>query len=70
MNREQHLAWAKQRALTYLDAGQLQNAVASLLSDLRKHSETATSAGAWLMIGIEEIKRGPEAVRRWIEGFS
>ena len=70
MTREEHLARAKQRAFVYLDAGRLNDAVASLLSDLRKHPETATSAAAWSMIGVAEIERGPEAVRRWIEGFS
>lgn len=42
--RAEHLAWCKERALAYLDQGDLQNAFASLISDLRKHPETENHA--------------------------
>lgn len=38
--RTQHLEWAKARALEYVELGQLQYALNSLVSDLRKHPET------------------------------
>jgi hypothetical protein len=40
VNRAEHLAWAKDRALEYLP-GDVNNAMASLVSDLNKHEETA-----------------------------
>ena len=38
--RAEHLAWCKQRALAYVEQGDLNNAFASMISDLRKHPET------------------------------
>jgi len=71
MTRAEHMAWAKQRALEYVERGDLTNAVASMGSDLEKHAETADSASAFLMMaGMLEIKNGAQAVRRWIEGFN
>ena len=53
--RAEHLAWCKQRALEYVEQGDLHNAFASLMSDLRKHPETekhgATDLGMMLMLG-------------------
>lgn len=40
-DRAEHLTWCKQRALEYVDRGELDNALASLMSDLRKHPQTA-----------------------------
>lgn len=42
MTRDEHLAWAKTRALEYLDEGDRTSAVASLISDLGKHPETSS----------------------------
>lgn len=70
MNRAEHLAWCKQRALEYVGSD-LASAVASMGSDLLKHPDTKASAGPELMmIGMMEIQRGPAAVTRWIEGFN
>lgn len=72
MTRVEHLAWAKQRALEYLDAGDQKNAVASMLSDLRKHDELADHSG--VMLGMMLLMGGHmnerEEVRRWIVGFN
>ena len=46
--RADHLAWCKERALAYVDHGDVQNAFASLVSDLRKHPETEDHAAAEL----------------------
>ena len=71
MTRSEHLAWAKERAIKYLESGELANAVASMGSDLNKHPELAALGLAVVMaLGMTEVSRGPEAVRRWIEGFN
>lgn len=44
--RADHLAWCKQRALQYVDAGDLTGAYASMTSDLGKH-EGARSPASW-----------------------
>lgn len=42
--RADHIAWCKERALAYVNQGDLQNAFASLVSDLRKYPETEDHA--------------------------
>lgn len=37
MTRADHLAWAKQRALEYVERGDLPNAISSMISDLLAH---------------------------------
>ncbi len=70
MTRDEHLAWAKQRALEYVKIGDLENAVTSMLSDLEKHSELAGIARKMTMLGVMSAREGPLAVRRFIEGFN
>ena len=74
MNRQEHIAWCKERALEYLDPGphySVQEAVASMGSDLGKHEETrGPTMTPLVMLGMMEIARGENAVRRWIEGFN
>jgi hypothetical protein len=69
--REEHLAWCKQRALEYVDAGDLANAVASMGSDLQQHPQThGASTAVLLRLGMMYIDQGdPKRVRAWIEGF-
>jgi hypothetical protein len=70
MNREEHLAWCKARAMEYARIGDLQNAYASMGSDLDKHPETANSHPALLALGmLFVIKHDADGLRRWIEGF-
>lgn len=69
MTRDEHLAWAKQRALEYVDAGELVNAVASMGSDLDKHPELGCNPYLLMAGGLDAEKGDPRAVRRWIEGF-
>jgi hypothetical protein len=45
MTRDEHLAWAKKRALEYLDAGDPSQAFTSMLSDLGKHPDTENHVG-------------------------
>jgi hypothetical protein len=58
MTRDEHLAWAKKRALEYWRQGDLENAVTSMGSDLEQHPETKPNA--YLLV---------DGVKRWIEGF-
>lgn len=70
MTRDEHLKWCKQRALECLprDPGA---AVASMASDLRKHEAFRNDTYTMLIqYGIMEATRGPDAVRRWVEGFN
>lgn len=71
MTRQEHLAWAKQRALEYLPDDPA-GAIASMLSDLTKHEETADHIGMQLtgLLLMSGLMEGPDAVRRHIEGFN
>lgn len=69
--REEHLAWCKKRALEYVDHGDVQNAFASMASDLDKHEATRGHAGSRLgmMMLMSGQLASPDAMRRFIEGF-
>jgi hypothetical protein len=72
MTRSEHLRWAKDRALEYAAQGDTANAVASLMSDLDKHPETAGHPGIELMVMMAmtgEFER-PGRLREFIEGFN
>lgn len=72
MTRQEHLEWAKQRALEYADAGDIQNAFASMASDLGKHPELANHFG--IQLGMMQLMGGmlntPAEMRRFIEGLN
>jgi len=69
---DEHLAWCKQRALEYVERGDLSQAYASMASDMGKHPETeghaAISLGMMLMIGGHLDTK--EKMRKFIEGFN
>lgn len=69
--RTEHLAWAKQRALAYVDQGDLPNAIASMISDLGKWEGGALYPAALLRLltVTGAIQKTPGEVRHWIEGF-
>jgi hypothetical protein len=71
MTRDEHLKWAKDRALVYADRGDMVNTVASMTSDMGKHPETENHAG--LVILTMQAAAGlldrPRELRRCIEGF-
>jgi len=71
MNRAEHLAWAKDRALEYADRGDLAQAMASLGSDLNKHPDTENHSGMELMmmLAIGGHLNAPGELRKFIEGF-
>jgi len=70
MDRKEHLAWCKQRALEYVEQGDLPQAVASMTSDLTQHRETAQSADLSIMGMMEAMHGNTAGLRRWIEGFN
>lgn len=72
MNRAEHLEWCKQRALEYVDKGDLKEAFASFQSDMTKHPETdghlALKLGTMLLIGGHLSSN--KQMRDWITGFN
>jgi hypothetical protein len=72
MTREEHLAWCKQRALEYVEAGDTTNAYASMASDLSKHPETENHAA--IPLGMMMLMSGhlsaPQKMREFINGFN
>jgi hypothetical protein len=70
--RQEHLEWCKRRAHEYLDSGDVQNAYASMASDLNKHPETqghsAVSLGMMLMMSGNLSTT--EEMRKFIDGFN
>jgi len=69
--RDEHVQWCKDRALPYVDGGDLKSAFASMASDLSKHADTedhpAIALGLQLMM-IGDLNT-PESMRKFIEGF-
>lgn len=67
-----HLAWCKQRALEYVDRGDLNLAFTSMASDLQKDPSTEGHAG--VMLGLTLMMGGhldtPDKMRKFIEGFN
>jgi hypothetical protein len=72
MTRAEHLAWCKQRALEYVDQGDVNNALASMTSDLGKHEETAGHPGIELgmLLAMGGHLSTVQEMREWIEGFN
>jgi len=71
MNRAEHLQWCKDRAMKYVDNGDLTEAVASICSDINKHPDTQGHAGIQLamplMLGGNLTY---EKTKSFIEGFN
>lgn len=72
MNRAEHLAWAKQRALQYVDLGELADAMSSILSDLAKGEPGWFNIELVAHLGMGELMLGAGAsqIRHFIEGIS
>lgn len=72
MDRQEHLEWCKKRALEYVDKGDMSQAFASMLSDLRKHPETADhpamEMGAQMMFA--NLLGTSGEMRDFINGFN
>jgi hypothetical protein len=72
MTRAEHLQWCKDRALEYVRQGDLTNALASMVSDLSKHKETAGHAGIEMgvMLAANGHLSSPHDMKQYIEGFN
>ena len=72
MSRSEHMQWCKNRALEYVDSGDLINAWASMVSDLSKHEETQGHVG--IELGMMQMMIGglktQHEMRHFIEGFN
>lgn len=72
MTRQEHLEWCKQRALEYVDIGDMGQAWASMASDMKKHTETQNHAGIELgtMMVLAGHLSSPHEMRKFILGFN
>jgi hypothetical protein len=72
MTRAEHVAWAKARALEYVEAGNYQDAMSSMMSDLGKHPDIGTVAALqWGQKAVGPLLDGDwAAVRAAIEDFA
>ena len=71
MTRQEHLDWCKERALEYCDAGDWEQAWASMAENLSKHPETENHAAIKLgmMLMLNGHMNTVEEVRKFIKGF-
>jgi hypothetical protein len=71
ITRAEHLEWCKKRALEYVEAGEMINALASMGSDLNAHQETKDHPA--MKLGLQMMMVGllsrPEQMRKFILGF-
>lgn len=67
--REQHLAWAKARALEYLDMREPALAAASFTSDLNKHQGLGLTGDQHRELAQLTIDEDIEGIRGFIEGL-
>ena len=72
MSREEHLRGCKGRAMEYVAQGDMQQAFASMGSDMRKHPETENHAG--IQLGLRMMMAGlldtSAEMGKFIEGFN
>lgn len=70
MNREEHVAWCKKRAHEYLERLDIENAIASMLSDMGKHPDCGVNSHI-TVLGMMTITDGDvAAARRFIDGLN
>lgn len=74
MTRQEHLDWCKNRALEYVERGELENAFTSFTSDLSKDESTLGALEFQKELGFKLLLNGhldtPEKMREWIVGFN
>jgi hypothetical protein len=68
--REEHLAWCKQRALEYVDHGDVVSAIASMMSDLNKHPDTKPNHVMNMLALSYARDNDLDGARRFINGFN
>ena len=72
MTRTQHIQWCKDRAIEYVNEGNLQDAYTSMASDLGKHPETEGHSA--IQIGMIMLMTGQlsttSKMKKFILGFN
>lgn len=70
--RAEHMEWCKQRALEYVERGDLNQAFQSMMSDLGKHPETAGHPAADLggALFFSGHLSNEQKMREFINGFN
>ena len=69
-SREEHLNWAKQRALICVGVGRFADAVAGLRADLDKGAMSSEQALRGYKAAMDAaLGRGSQALTEWIEGL-
>jgi hypothetical protein len=70
--RAEHLQWCKDRALAYCHRGDINQAVASMVSDMRKHPETADHPAIEIMFQMHFARmfKSAEECAKYIRGFN
>jgi hypothetical protein len=69
ISRKAYLATCKAEAMTYVERGELAEAVASMISDLSKRRDTKPHLALiqLAMMYLADMDKG--GIKRWIEGF-
>ena len=72
MTRAEHLAWCKQRALEYINRGQISEGLTSMMSDMSKHPETKSDMldQLTMMLMMNGHLDTVEKARKHIEGYN
>jgi hypothetical protein len=72
MDRDEHLACCKQRALQYVDRGEIMEGLTSMFSDVTKHPDMKNHKGVdiGVMMMAGGMLRSAADARRFIEGFN
>jgi hypothetical protein len=72
MDKAEHLQWCKDRAIEYVELGEYDHAMASMLHDLTKHPETHNAVGMkeTMRILLAHPPLTEAKIRKWIEGFN
>lgn len=72
MTREEHLAWCKKRALEYIDRGEINDGLTSMISDMSKHPETEnpTLDSLTMMLLMGGHLSTADAARKHINGYN
>lgn len=70
--RSEHLQWCKDRAMPYIENGDVKGAFASFVSDMRKHPDTTEHMAIGL--GLALMASGglstPKQMKEFINGFN
>jgi len=73
MTRAEHLKWCKDRAMEYVRIGDMNQAFASISSDLMKHDETQMHEST-NRLGLQLLLSGHlstvKAMTEWIQGYN